>query len=423
VSRIARIVFASCAYLGDVAPYVAPANLLVERGHEVTYLTPAGFHDALAGERFGLATYALDLSAAAMHADPTHDRLMRHPFINQTRLAQYWMSRSWSDDPAAAGASLLETIKGADVVVTHPTFGSVVMPTAKHLGVPVVTGHLFPMMTPTASWLPPIGKRSPSVGRPLNRLGWRLLGWGSGRLLHDKQINQYRVSLGIEPLRGNTMRSWMSADRTVLLVSRHYYGDAPPDWPEFEWGGFSHWAGPPAVRDAPLDPRIEEFLTAGEPPVLVTLGSSAAAGAGEAFAAMAAALDRAGLRSLMLVGNETNLEPLRGREGAFVFAPLARVLPRVRSAVVSGALGTIAAALAAGTPVVVQPQLFDQVWHGGRVEDLGVGRMVWRTRDVAKAVVKVDGDGSYRRRAQALAAKMATEDAPTVLANAVESLL
>ena len=95
----------------------------------------------------------------------------------------------------------------------------------------------------------------------------------------------------------------------------------------------------------------------------------------------------------------------------------------MRAAVVSGSLGTIGAALAAGVPVVVQPQLFDQVWHGGRVEDLGVGRMVWRTRSVAKAIAAIDGDSSYRQRAQALAAKMATEDGPTVLADAVESLL
>ena len=220
VSRIARIVFASCAYLGDVAPFVAPANLLAERGHDVTYLTPAGFHDVLQGERFGLATYGLDFSAKAMHADARHERLMRHPFLNQTRLATHWMDLSWSNDPVAAGESLQGTIKGADVVVTHPTFASVVMPTARHLGVPVVAGHLFPMMTPTASWLPPVGKRSPSIGRPLNRAAWRFFAWASGRLLHDKQINQYRVSLGLPPVHGNTLVSWTTADRTVVLVSR-----------------------------------------------------------------------------------------------------------------------------------------------------------------------------------------------------------
>jgi hypothetical protein len=57
----------------------------------VTFLTPAGFHDQLGDERFGLATYPLDCSARAMHSDPEHQRLMRHPVRNVARLARYWI--------------------------------------------------------------------------------------------------------------------------------------------------------------------------------------------------------------------------------------------------------------------------------------------------------------------------------------------
>ncbi len=409
--------------MGDVAPFVAPANLLAERGHDVTFLTPGGFHSMLAGEKFDLATYPLDFSAAFMHADSEHEKLMRHPFRNQIRLGPYLMRIGFSNDPVAARECLVRTIKGADALVTHPTFGSVTVPVAKHLGVPTVVGQLFPMMLPTKEWGPPLGKRSPNAGARLNGVMWRAMANGSGRMLHDKQLNDFRETLGMPPIKGNAFWNWMGADKTVVLVSRHYYGEAAPDWLPFTWGGFSHWPGPPAVRDVPLDPAIEAYLGAGDPPVLVTLGSSAASGAGEAFAAMADGLDRLGLRSLLLVGNDDNLAAVRGREGAFVFAPLAKVLPRVRVAVVSGALGTLGAALAAGVPVVILPQLFDQVWHGGRVQDLGVGRMVWRARDVAKAVAKIEADPGYRARAQALAAKMASEDGAVALADAAESLL
>ncbi|MEA3054680.1 MAG: hypothetical protein QOD30_112, partial [Actinomycetota bacterium] len=143
---MARIVVTSAAYLGDVAPFVRPAKLLAERGHDVTFLAPAGFHPMLAGERFGLATYALDFSSAAMHRDPVHQRLMRHPVANQLRLARYWMRQGLVADVAAARASLLEHLAGADVVVTHPTFGSGVVPAAEHLRIPIVVGQLFPMM-------------------------------------------------------------------------------------------------------------------------------------------------------------------------------------------------------------------------------------------------------------------------------------
>src|SRR5437773_10870667 len=88
-SRMARIVFASAAYLGDVAPFVDPANRLTAQGHDVTFLAPAGFHAALAGEKFALATYPLDFSLAAMHADPAHEHLMRSPVADQLRLSGY----------------------------------------------------------------------------------------------------------------------------------------------------------------------------------------------------------------------------------------------------------------------------------------------------------------------------------------------
>jgi hypothetical protein len=397
---------------------------LAERGHDVTFLVPAGFHDALAGERFELATYPLDFSAKAMHADPEHLKLMRHPFRNQFRLTRYWNRVAFVNDVPAATDALLSTIKGADAVVSHPTFGSVMVPAARSLGVPSVIGHLFPMMIPTAEHTIAMGKRALNLGHPLNRALWRAAESGSGRFLHDKVMNQFRAGLGLPPRRGNLLTGWMEADRVVMLLSPAYHGGAgPADWPELTWGGFSHWPGPPAVRDAPLDPRLEEFLAAGDPPVLVTLGSSAATGAGEAFATIADGLERIGRRALLVVSNEDNAAALKGRPGVFLFAPLARVLPRVRAAVVSGALGTLGAALAAGVPVVVQPQLFDQVWHGGQIERLGVGRMAWRAASVAKQVARLEADAAYRVRAEALAARLATEDGPGELARAVESVM
>ena len=411
---------AANAYLGDVAPFIAPANRLVERGHDVTFLAPPGYQAILTGERFSFRPYGLDFSAPAMHADPEHEQLMRHPFANQIRLGRYWMRRAWLDDPVVARRSLVDAFATADVVVSHPTFGSVVVPAAQAAGARVVVGQLFPMMIPTREWLPPVGKRSPSLGRRTNAAGWRAFSAGSGAVLYDRAMNRVRRSFGFPALRGVALKGWLSAERTVMLVSRHYYPDDAPDWPPVTWGGFSHWTGP--ASHAP-NRDVDAFLDAGDPPVLVTLGSSSASGAGAAFATIAAGLDKLGLRALMLVGDPHNLQALRDREGVFVFSPLARVLPRCRAAVVSGALGTLAAALCSGVPVVVVPQLFDQVWHGGRVEDLGVGLMTFRPRHVADAVARIDTEPRFRAAANDLAAKMADEDGPDALIKAVESLI
>jgi sterol 3beta-glucosyltransferase len=99
------------------------------------------------------------------------------------------------------------------------------------------------------------------------------------------------------------------------------------------------------------------------------------------------------------------------------------VVPRCAAAVVSGALGTLSAALAAGVPVVVLPQLFDQLWHGRRVEQLGVGIMVTRPSRVPSAVTSVLADPQYAERARALAARLQAEDGAAALVDAVEATI
>lgn len=416
---MARIVVTSAAYLGDVAPFVEPANRLADRGHDVTFLAPRGFHPMLEGERFALATYPLDFSASGMHDDPVHERLMRHPFANTAGLARYWMRKGFVDDPDAGRACLQAALDGADAVVSHPTFGSAVAPVAASLGVPLVVGQLFPMMIPTTGRLPPAFVHVGSLGPRLNRLVWEAFARGSGAVMYDRALNRHRAALGQPKVRGNSLRGWMGAARTVLLVSEHYAGPTMPDWDWVTWGGFSPWAGPPR----PLDPEVEAFLDDGDAPALVCLGTSAASGAGAAFARIATDLDAIGRRSLLLVGNHANLDRVRDRPGAFTFAPVPAVVPRCRVAVVSGSLGTLAAAVTAGVPVVVVPQLFDQVWHGQRVEQLGVGRMVRRASQVARAVAEIDDDPGYRERARELGARFATEDGAGALVDAVESVL
>ena len=415
-----RIVVTSSAYLGDVAPFVPVAERLAERGHAVTLLAPEGYRPLLEGhgERYTFRPSPLDFSAPAMHADPRHERLMRHPYRNAAQLGRYWMGLGWSNDPDRAEAGFRDAFAGADVVVTHPTQGSVTIPIAHALGIPVAVGHLFPMMIPTTSWGPPAGKRFVRLGATGNRLAWRSLWTLSAPFFDDRSINRLRRRLGQPTIRNNAAQAFREAEADVLLVSRRYFGDSPPDWPPHTWGGFSVWSPAGGVP-----PEVDEVVGDGsDPPVLVTLGTSAASGAGAQFATIAADLDRRGLRSLLLVGDARNLEALPGRKGAFAFAPVVPLLPRCRVAVISGALGGIAAALSAGIPIVVLPQLFDQIWHGQRVQDLGVGRLVRRASDVGSAVADLAGDAAVHERCRALAEKLAGEDGAAVLATAAESL-
>lgn len=81
--------------------------------------------------------------------------------------------------------------------------------------------------------------------------------------------------------------------------------------------------------------------------------------------------------------------------------------------------------LAAGLPSVVIPQLFDQVWHGMRQQELGIGVLVRRAtpRAIRAAVEAVVMNTSSRRRAETLARAIGTEDGSSAAADEVEAFL
>lgn len=412
-----NVVITSAAYLGDVAPFIPIARKLADLGHDVTFVAPAGFAGALAGEPFTHHHYGLDFSTAAMHADPVHTKLMRHPLANTPRLAKYWLGGSYLDDPGAVEASIAGPLVEADVLVTHPAVAMISLPLAHRAGVPGIVGHLFPMLLETQQWTPsmPYSYRGP---RAFNRLAWKAYDAFGKAAFPEKEVNDLRRRCGMPTRDGAAVSAYRDAVETVLLTSPNY---APPadDWPPVTIGGFSIWDGPTGM-EVPAD--LDAYIDDGEPPVLVTLGTSAATNAGERFARIRSDLAARGVRSIVLAGNDANAAALEGQPGVTAFAPLTALLPRCRAAVVSGALGGVAAAVSAGVPTVVHPQLWDQFWHGRQVTELGIGALARSTRQVADRVVSILDDETAAA-SQRLAAAMTGEDGVAAMVGAVERAL
>jgi len=407
-------VITTAGYLGDVAPFIPIGRRLIERGHKVTFVAPTGFAGVLAAERFAHRPYGLDFSAAAMHTDPVHTKLMRHPLANTPRLVKYWLARSYLDDRDAVEASIADALGNADVLVTHPAVAMISLPLAHRAGVPGVVGHLFPMLLETRQWTPsmPYSFRAP---QSVNRLAWRAYDAFGKAAFPEAEINDLRRRCGMPTRSGAAVSAYLDAAETVLLTSSRYVEPAD-DWPPVTVGGFSIWDGP---ADIEVSPELEDYLDDGEPPVLVTLGTSAATDAAERFARIRSDLAARGLRTVILAGNNANTTALEGQPGVSAFAPLTALLPRCRAAVVSGALGSVAAAVTAGVPTVVHPQLFDQYWHGRQVSQLGIGTLARSIGHVADGVESVLSTVTVATAAQ-LAASTATEDGVGVLVAAVE---
>jgi rhamnosyltransferase subunit B len=419
---MARIVVVSAAYWGDVMPFVPVADELARRGHDVTFAVPEGFHDVLAGHRFDLVHLGTQFSPRELDQ---HGHLFdRATTVSGIRaLMDLWI-RQLTIEPADEIIAVLEGLD-ADLFLSHNTSAFVVRLVSDVTGVPLVVGHLFPMMIPSASQVPPIlpvPRRLGPVQHAVNRAGWWVGRRLTARLMFDREINELRRRRGLAPLHANVGFAWEDAVRILLLSSRHYW-PRPEGWPDhLIHTGFTVWGDP----DAELPEDIRDYLETGEPPVLVTLGTSAGANARDAFHLAAEAVTAEGLRPLLLVGSHQNLERLGGRRDAWTFAPLPAVLPRCRAVVHASGHGTTAAALTAGIPQVGLPQGFDQVVHARRVVELNVGREVpWKRRSMSRlrSALRAVLDDDVARSATAFADRLRAEDGPGVAATAVEEVL
>ncbi len=423
---MSRVVVTAVGYVGDIAPFIEPARRLFAAGHDVVFVAPAGYRALLAEEPFAFTSYpGGDLSATAMHADPYHERLLRRPILNSPRLARYYINGYFAADPDRVTDGWRQLLDGADALVSAIAPAPVVIPIAKQLGVKSVVGTVVPMIIPTTRRMPPFVPGPRSLGRVGNRLAW----FQSDLALHatyaGPALNRLRAQCGQPKHLAPGAHGYRGADRLVALAPEPFAGPGFDDWPELVWGGFSRWR--PAGMEVP--DQVESFLASGSPPVVVTLGSSAASGAAARFATIATAITDLGHRALMVTGTEQLRSETQAASGTnpavlcAAFVPLEDVVARSKAAVISGSLGSVGVALHTGKATVVVPSLFDQGWNGRRLQQLGLGRRATTPRAIRTAIKSVITDDSYGERAGAMALRIRSSNGAQAITDAVLKLL
>lgn len=214
---------------------------------------------------------------------------------------------------------------------------------------------LFPL-GPFPSWLPPW----------ILKAFW----WLADRCMLDPilggALNRVRSQLGLPPVRG-LMGAWMhQVDRSLALFPDWFF-PPPADWPSnLKLTGFPLWD----IDSQPaLSAELEQWLQAGEPPVVIT-GGTAFAGRRKFYEDCVKACADLGRRALVVTRHRSNTPA-----GSFAveYAPFSLLLPRSAAIIHHGGIGTVAQALACGTPQLVLPQAHDQFDNAHRVECLEAG--------------------------------------------------
>lgn len=422
---MARIVLQAFGSLGDLHPTLAIALELKARGHQVTVATHEVYRFKVRRERLGFHPTPPDFT---QFGDP--DEMYRRT-MDGLHGSEYVLRELCLPFTSAQYHALAAAVEGADLLVAHP-IGYAAPVVAERLGIPWVSTALQPMVLfsaldpsvyPTASWATPLLRRSHRLARVFFTLGrLQTRSWMA-------PVDRLRKEVGLPPAHGHPAFEGMVSPLLHLCLFSGVLAEPQADWPRSAvQTGFAFYDKDEDGSSMP--PGLPEFLDAGAPPIVFTLGSSAVMVAGDFYKASAEAAHRLGRRAVLLVGRDPrNLEHgvLPEDCAAFAYAAYSQLFPRAAAIVHQGGAGTTAQALRAGRPMVVVPFAHDQPDHAARIERRGLGRTIARSSYTAGRVESVLrsvlADQGMAERAEAAGCRVRSEDGAQAAALAIEAAL
>ncbi|MER5479723.1 glycosyltransferase [Streptomyces sp. NPDC002734] len=391
-----RILIVTAGSRGDVAPFTGLGRRLRDAGHEVSLAAHPSFASLIDGCGLGLRP---------VPGDP--QELLRGWSRAATRDEARALTRAYADGLAEGVADAVAA--GTDLVLTAQGPSPLSRTAGAAFGVPVVGTHLVPSFATAEFRLP--GARDADGTEPGGNLA-------AGRAVERRTeaafagaVTRVRAHLGL-PETGHGAPEDTGPvfhGYSPLVIPR------PADWPtRAEVVGY-WWPARPDDWRPPAE--LVDFLQAGPPPVFIGFGSMAP-GEGERLGELVtSAVERAGVRAVVQAG-WAGLGG-SGPTGPDVLAvgdlPHDWLFPRTAAVVHHAGAGTTGAGLRAGVPALPVPVLTDQPFWAARLHGLGVAPpplpfQELTAESLAAGITACLSEPSYRRRAAALASRVAAED-------------
>jgi rhamnosyltransferase subunit B len=408
---MARILLATFGSLGDLHPYIAVGQALRARGHQARIATSSDYRANVAAAGLEFAPVAPSL--AELGTPQELARRVAVPILGTQTLVRDLIMPHLRE----SHQQLREAARDADLLISHPlTFMVQVVAAEQHK--PWLSSVLAP-----ASFF---SRHDPPAMAPLNsvqiaqRLGpWAydaLMGFIRGTVRRWEQpLHQLRAELGM-PRSEKIMvfEGQFSPLGTLALF------DAPLMRPQADWPPHTHLCGTPLYDGAAADPALraslQEFLAAGEAPIVFALGSSAVWLGGRFWPCAIEAARRLGRRAILLTGADS-LPNLPASVRVFNYLPFSQVFPHACAVVHQAGIGTLSQALRAGRPQLITPVWFDQPDNAARACKLGVARTLPFRRATAGRLTqqlrRLLASGSYATAAHDLAATLNATDGAT----------
>lgn len=386
-----RVVFATFGSLGDLHPYIAIALELKRRGHRPLLVTTDYHREAV--ETAGVEFAPMRPSAADM-GDPAE--LVRRLF-DPVKGPEYLIRDLVMPCVRGAYEDLDRACAGADLLVTHPlAFAGRLV--AEKRGLAWRSSVLAPLSLMSAV--------DPPLFGPAPWLLWlRALGVTPYRAVFalvkrfagswEKPLHALRADLGLPPMKTYAQFDGQYAPQGNLALFSGVLAEPQADWPaNTALCGFSRYDGKPI--EPSLKAELEDYLGAGAPPIVFTLGSSVSMYATGFFTDAIQAARRLKARALLVTGQDPSqydaaidaagLPP--GTIKVFRYLPYSEAFPHALVNVHQGGIGTVAQGLSAGRPQLITPVGFDQPDNARRLARLGVARSIAFQKLNADALTK-----------------------------------
>lgn len=346
-----RVLVSTIGSRGEVQPVVALASRMRTLGHEVRVCVPPDFREWIEGLGIPVTPIGPELRGTASSSKPMV-AAKPSPELRR-RLAEGTVVTQFATIPDAA--------RGCDVLVGCGALQIAARSVAESLGIRYVHAHFCPVTLPSPHHAPP-----PIWGWTPDETDHHRLWELDAQRWNDTfgaVLNANRASLGLAPVEDVrdhlvTDRPWLAADPTL-----------------------GPWPGPEGVLqtgawllpdERPLPAELSAFLDAGAPPVYFGFGSIRTPdGLGQVMIQTARKL---GLRAILSRG-WAGLSLIDDEPDCIAIGEVNQqaLFGRVAAVVHHGGAGTTTAAARAGAPQVVIPQMYDQHYWAGRVDDLEIG--------------------------------------------------
>ena len=415
-----KIVLSTFGSLGDLHPKIAIGLELQKRGHRITFAAMDFYREKIESAGF-------TFSSMRPHFD-MEDRGLAVELMDMKKGPETMMKKILFPNLRGMYDDLMTAVGGQDLLLTGEIIyaaKSVVEKTGiKWISTSLAPISFFsasdPSIYPTAEFLDHLRFMPAFFHRAVFSLArMTIAGWLD-------PYREFRRDLGLDEDHDPIFFGKNSNLLHLALFSK-VLARPQPDWhrPTLQTGFCFYDRSDDAAH---MPEELSEFLDAGDPPIIFTLGSAAVMDARDFFEESAKAAQMLGRRAVLLYGEYNDPPKGMGENIAgFPYAPYSLAFPRSALIVHQGGVGTTAQVLRAGIPHLIMPYGHDQPDNSARCRRAGVAEVIGRddytaakAAGILKTLLSAPG---YRTKAGEAKRIIDAEGGTKIACDAIEDIL